>query len=240
MFTYEDFTQKSRPFVEWMLEWYNALPTLPLATVLDGHPERVGVASIDLIKGFTSTGVLASPRIAQTCQPTADLFRALHQNGVCDFVLLQDSHPSDAVEFAQYGTHCLIGSEEAETIDAFTELPFFEQMTIIPKNSVNPAMNTSWEEWLNAHSHLRTFITVGDCSDICTYQLAMDLRTRFNAEQIHGIRVIAPVNTIDTYDLPVATAQQIGAVPHDGDFLHVVFLYHMMLNGVEVVKGIRY
>ena len=52
-------------------------------------------------------------------------------------------------------------------------------------------------------------------------------------------RVILPVNCVDTYDLPVAVAVEIGAVPHDGDLLHYIFLYHMMLNGIEVVAEVK-
>jgi hypothetical protein len=50
--------------------------------------------------------------------------------------------------------------------------------------------------------------------------------------------VIVPVDCVDTYDLPVETAQKIGATPHSAEILHLVFLYHMMLNGVEVVTEI--
>lgn len=51
-------------------------------------------------------------------------------------------------------------------------------------------------------------------------------------------RVIVPANCVDTYDLPVAVAKQFGAVPHDGEFLHPIFLHHMMLKGLEVVSEI--
>ena len=34
----------------------------------------------------------------------------------------------------------------------------------------------------------------------------------------------------------VETARQIGALPHDGDLLHRLFLYHMALNGIRVVR----
>lgn len=238
MYQPDQFIANSRPFIEWMLDWYNQLPILPLGQVLE-HPRQVGVASIDLIKGFTTVGNLASPRIAATVPPTAHLFQQLWTGGVRDFVLLQDTHPEDAIEFAQYGVHCVAGSEESLTVDEFTTLPFFSAMTVIHKNSTNPFYSTSFEQWLNARPDLNTFITVGDCSDICTYQLALSLRLRFNAAQQRGMRVIAPVNTIDTYDLPVNVAQQIGATPHAGDLLHVTFLYHMMLNGVEVVKAIE-
>jgi hypothetical protein len=44
---------------------------------------------------------------------------------------------------------------------------------------------------------------------------------------------------VDTYDMAVDIAKSIGAIPHDGDLLHAIFLYHMALNGVEVVAGIK-
>lgn len=238
MFQTEQLIANSRPFVEWMVEWYNNLDSLPLASLV-AQPRQVAVASIDLIKGFTSIGPLASPRIAQTVPPTAHLFEQLWAAGVRDFVLLQDTHPDDAIEFAQYGVHCVAGSEESRTVDEFVALPFFSAMTVIHKNSTNPFYSTSFDGWLAARPDLNTFIVVGDCSDICTYQLALSLRLRFNAAQQGGMRVIAPVNTINTYDLPVSVAQRIGTPPHDGDLLHLVFLYHMMLNGVEVVRAIE-
>jgi nicotinamidase-related amidase len=238
MIAYENFTKETRPFVEWMLDWYNNLPTLPITDVVK-NPDEVAVASIDLIKGFTTVGILASPRIAKTTKPTGQLFQRLWDRGVRRFALLQDSHPEDAVEFAQYGAHCITGTVEAEPIEEFTELPFFDQMEIMPKNSISASLGTDFEPWLQASPQVNTYIAVGDCSDICTYQLAMHLRLRANAANTPGIRVIAPVNTIDTYDLPVETALKIGATPHDGQFLHVTFLYHMKLNGVEVVRAIE-
>jgi hypothetical protein len=49
---------------------------------------------------------------------------------------------------------------------------------------------------------------------------------------------VLPVNTVDTYDMPVQQAKELGIVPHDAEFLHLVFLYNMMLNGIEVVSEI--
>jgi hypothetical protein len=82
-----------------------------------------------------------------------------------------------------------------------------------------------------AHPQVDTFIVVGDCTDLCTYQLAMYLKLRANAHQLRQ-RVIVPENTTDTFDIPVLVAEKIGAVPHDGDLLHLIFLYNMMENGV--------
>lgn len=236
MLHYDQFIENSRPFMRWMLDWYNGLPALTLDEVIQGQPQKVAITCVDVIKGFTTVGPLASPRIEGIIDPIAALFAAAWERGVREMVLIQDTHPEDAVEFGQYAPHCIVNTEEAETVDAFQALPFFDAMEIIPKNSINAAAGTSFDEWLKARPQVQTYITVGDCSDICTYQLATHLRVWANAEQRQNVRVIAPVNTIDTYDLPVELAQQIGATPHPGDLLHVVFLYHMMLNGIEVVK----
>jgi len=64
----------------------------------------------------------------------------------------------------------------------------------------------------------------------------MHLRLRHNARNVPDIEVIVPVNAVDTYDLPPETAAEIGAMPHPGDFFHEVFLYHMALNGIRVVR----
>jgi hypothetical protein len=50
--------------------------------------------------------------------------------------------------------------------------------------------------------------------------------------------VIVPADCVQTFDTPLALARQIGAMPHDGDLLHLVFLYSMQLNGIEVVRTV--
>jgi len=190
-----------------------------------------------VINGFCYEGPLASPRVASIVEPIAGLFQTGYDAGIRNFILTQDTHPDDAVEFASYPPHCVRGTSESETVAAFKNLPFFDLFQVMPKNSINSALNTDLEAWLDAQPQVDTFIAVGDCTDLCTYQLAMHLKLRANAQNQKS-RVILPVDCVDTYDLPVEVAQQIGAVPHDGDLLHYIFLYHMMLNGVEVVAGI--
>ena len=128
------------------------------------------------------------------------------------------------------------GTDEAETVEAFKALPFFDQIPVFPKNSIASQFAEGYPAWLEERPQVTVWITVGDCTDLCTYQLAMHLRTRANQSQHRRARVIVPVNCVDTYDLPVDVAQSIGAVPHDGDLLHSVFLYSMMLNGVDVIS----
>ncbi|NWF68702.1 MAG: isochorismatase family protein [Chloroflexi bacterium] len=221
-----------------MLDWQAGLRPLSLAQLLTAGPDKVGIVSVDVIKGFCTVGPLSSPRVNNIVQPIARLFELAWSCGVRDMALTQDTHPQDAVEFAQYTPHCIRGTQEAETVEAFKSLPFFDHITVIEKNSINSGLAAEFAAWVAARPHIKNWITVGDCTDLCTYHLAMYLRLLANQTQQRGVRVVLPVNTVDTYDLPVAVAQQIGAVPHDGDFLHSVFLYSMMLNGVEIVSEI--
>lgn len=234
----DEFMTRSTPFIQWMLDWQANLQPLSLNSITAGGADQVGIISVDVINGFCTVGPLASPRVNRIVAPIADLFERTWAAGVRDIALPQDTHYEDAVEFANYAPHCIRGTPESETVDAFKRLPFFDQLEVFPKNSIAAGLAPAMDAWIRARPHIKNWIIVGDCTDLCTHQLAMHMRLMANQEQMHGVRIILPVNTVDTYDLPVTVAQEIGAVPHDADFLHLVFLYHMMLNGVEVVSEI--
>ena len=228
--------KNSEPFLRYVTQWEAALPAVELSSFA-ADPERVAVISVDVINGFCHSGPLASPRVKGIISPIVRLFEHAHAAGVRHFLLTQDTHEPEAVEFGQYPAHCVRGTKESEAVPEFKALPFYKDMLTFPKNSIHSALSTGLENWLQEHPEVTTFVTVGDCTDLCTYQLAMHLRLRANAAQLRQ-RIILPVDCVDTYDLPVATAKQIGAVPHDGDLLHLIFLYSLMLNGVEVVRSI--
>lgn len=235
----ETFITNSRPFITWMLDWQAGLQATTLAAISTKQdPLSIGIISVDVIEGFCTVGPLASPRVHRIVQPITALFQAAWAYGVRDILLTQDTHPEDAVEFAQYAPHCIRGTLEAETIAAFKALPFFDQIEVLPKNSINSGLAPGFEEWVAARPQIKTWVVVGDCTDLCTHQLAMHLRLRGNQHQQKDMRVILPVNGVDTYDLPVNTAVPLGLVPHDAAFLHLVFLYNMMQNGIEIVSEI--
>ena len=230
----------SAAFLRWLDGWLDALPGLDLAAFMKENnigPENVAVLSADLIVGFCYKGNLASPRIAGVVEPSARVFTRAHGLGVTDFALLQEYHTHDALEFEQFGPHGIRGTEEAETVDALASLPFAHHFDVIRKNSLHPALHTDMDKWLERRPNVNTFITVGDCTDLCLYQLAMHLKLGANAID-KRICVIVPADCVQTYDLPRDTAQKIGAMPHDGDLMHAVFLYQLALNGMMVVRGI--
>jgi nicotinamidase-related amidase len=230
--------EQSKSFLDYLTDWHAQLPTLDLAGELK-EPQRAAVISVDLIKGFCTVGPLASPRVQAIVAPTVQLFERAYALGIRHFVLTQDTHEPDAVEFGSFAPHCVRGTEESETAPELTALPFASQFTVIPKNSIDSSLASGFQDWLAQYGDVRTFIIVGDCTDLCIYQMAMALRLRANAEQLRGVRLIVPADCVDTYDLPVDSAQSLGIMPHAGDLLHLIFLYHMALNGVEVVAHVK-
>jgi nicotinamidase-related amidase len=225
---------QSKPFLDWLAQWEKELPVISLSEVIS-DPARVGVLSVDLVKGFCTEGPLASPRVAGIVPAVVDLFKRVHSLGVRHFLLSQDTHDADAVEFSAFAPHAIEGTSESETIDELMELPFSNTFSIIPKNSISSLIGTTFEDWLEAHPEVITLLIVGDCTDLCVYQAAMHLRLRANVMGLRDVRVIVPADCVQTYDMPVETAAQLGILPHDGDLLHSIFLYHMALNGVEVI-----
>ena len=72
-------------------------------------------------------------------------------------------------------------------------------------------------------------IIVGDCTDICIYQLAITLKSYFNQNNINK-DIIVPINLVDTYNIDNV---------HPAELLNIVFLNSMIQNGIKVVKEIK-
>jgi len=224
-------------FLEWLQGWEDGLSSLDLAQAVD-DPSRVALFSEDLLKGFCDVGQLASERAAGIVPAAVRLLERAYALGVRHFLLFQDTHEPGAVEFSAYPPHCVEGTEESETIDELQDLSFSSLFTMLPKNTISSSVGTDLDAWLRDHPNVDTFIIVGVCTDICVYHAAIHFRVRANALGQEDARIIVPADGVQTFDTPVEVAEEIGAMPHDGDLLHRVFLYHMALNGVEVVSSI--
>ncbi len=223
-------------FLKWLDEWYAGLKDFNLKREVQ-DPACAAVCSEDLINGFCYEGNLASPRVEAIVDPIVKIFKDTYTLGVRNYVLVQDSHTEHAAEFKSFPPHCIRGTSESQTVSALRALPFSSEFFVIKKNSLHPAIDTELNRWLENHQDLDTFIVVGDCTDLCTYHLALYIKLRANARDWTR-RVIVPANAVDTYDLSVAAASKTGAMPHDADLMHELFLYHMALNGIQVVKAI--
>ena len=229
-------SQRAESFLRWLELWRDGLERRSFTEAVP-VPASTAVMSVDLINGFCSEGPLASPRIAAIVPAVVTLFEKAHAAGVSHFLLFQDAHSEEASEFEAFGPHCIAGTREAETIPELTALPFAGLLRIAERNSISSAIGTGLDEWLDSHGEIDRFIVVGDCTDLCVYQLAMHLRLTANAADIDRT-VIVPADCVDTYDMPIERAGEIGILPHDGELLHPLFLYHLALNGIVVIAGI--
>lgn len=202
-----------------------------------GGPDRVALLIVDMVNGFCKEGALASPRVGALIEPVCRLLLDAGACGVERVLFFADTHPGDAREFAAFPPHCLAGTAEAEVVAELLVVPAAAQGEIVPKNSLCSVWAGDWHQRLVA-AGTRAVVVAGDCTDLCVYHLAMPLLLHAN-QAGYDLEVIVPANCVETYDLPVPMARSIGAMPHDGDLLHKVFLYHMALNGVRVVASIK-
>lgn len=231
--------QRSAPYLDYIEAWLMGLPELALDAIVGaaGSTEQVAIVSVDLIVGFCHSGPLSSPRVASILPAVRGLFEHAHAVGIDNIVLTQDTHRPDAEEFSSYPAHCVAGTEESRTAPELASLPFADTFAIVEKNSISSVIEPAFITWESVNGPFSTYIVVGDCTDLCVYQAAMALKLRSVAQHL-GQRIIVPADCVETYDIPVETAAQIGAQPHDGDLLHHVFLHSMAQNGVEVVGRI--
>ena len=233
-----NFVEQSKEFLSALVTWERNLPAIAWSDLhSEAQQERVALISVDMINGFCHEGVLSSSRVKDIIPAVVAAFKGAYNIGVREFVLAQDCHTPESVEFADFPPHCHAGTSEADTIPELANLPFANLYQIVSKNSLNAFHGTDLGEWLEARHHFRAAVIVGDCTDLCVHQMALHLKLYANAHNLK-MRVIVPENAVQTYDMPVETANAIDALPHDGDFMHLVFLYHMRLNGVEVVREI--
>lgn len=218
--------------------WYNDLKPLHYSLLPGGK----AIFVTDMINGFVHDGPLASPRVKALVPGIVDLcHRVDHGDGRGLLVSIQDSHRANALEFRSFPPHAKAGSVEAMLIHELRNTDF--DWVTFEKNTLNPGIGSGsaslnsqllgWTSKRNPQDNVGThytesFIVVGNCTDLCVYQTAMYLRQFFNAVHVPAARVIVPANLVDTYD----------GSGHDARFFNRTFLYHMALNGIEVVKEI--
>ena len=231
--------EQSAEFADYLETWMAGLASPMLTEIIAeaGGAEHVGIFCVDVINGFCHEGILSSPRVRGIIAPITGLMTRAYLAGVRQFVLTQDTHDPNAAEFENYPPHCLRGTSESEGVPELKSLPFADTFTIIPKNTLSSAIGTTLDEWLNSHPEITHRIVVGDCTDLCTYQLAMHLKLCANAVNKH-LPVILPADCVDTYDIPVSVAKTAGISAHPADVLHAIFLHNMATNGVRVIRSL--
>lgn len=223
-------------FLNWLDGWYGKLPEQTLAG-LGIVADNTALVSEDMVNGFCHKGNLASREVHDIIAPVVDIFKKSYEFGVRNFLLFQDTHHPQASEFETYPPHCIAGTKESKTIDELASLPFANLFTIFEKNSISSFVGTDFPKWLDGHKSIDTFIVVGDCTDICVYLASIGLKTHADSQNLKR-RIIVPASAVATFHTSVEKARELGILPHNAPILHKIFLYHMRLNGIEVVAGL--
>ncbi len=210
--------------VETLGEIFDILAKLPAIQLKDLQGKQTTLVIVDMINGFVREGALKSPRVEGLIPEIAKLSKACDELHITKLAFA-DCHTIASPEFDAYPEHCMIGTSEGEMVDELRELGGY---TLIPKNSTNGFQEAVFQQWLKENDHINAFVITGDCTDICVQQFAVTLKTWFNMQN-KKVRIIVPINTVDTYDLDL----------HNGDMMNVMALYNMMINGIEVVQGVE-
>ncbi len=210
--------------IESLNEINNMLEKLPGIRLEDINGEKSAFVIVDMINGFIREGAMMSRRVEAIIPAITELSKK------CDLFNMKklafaDSHTDASPEFGSYPTHCIKDTSESEIVDEIKEVGGY---VLIPKNSTNAFLEEAFQKWLNENSQIDTFIITGCCTDICIQQFAITLKTWFNKNNKKS-RIIVPMNAVETYDLG----------PHNGDLTNTMALYNMIINGIEVVKGVE-
>ncbi|MDP4092894.1 MAG: isochorismatase family cysteine hydrolase [Bacillota bacterium] len=217
----KDFLNKSAKTLADMLDLFNKLSAVSLTEL---NVKETALVIVDMVNGFTRDGVLKSPRI-EGLIPEINKLSKMCDKFKIPKLAFADCHAKDSPEFDSYPVHCMSGTYESEIVDEIKDTGGYG---LIFKNSTNGFIEEGFQKWLAENKHVNTYIITGDCTDICIQQFSVTLKTWFNMQDRKS-RVIVPVNAVETYDLAL----------HNGDLMNVMALYNMLINGVELVKGVE-
>ena len=107
-------TESSDAFLAYLAEWYAGLEPLDVKADWAANgiaAKNVAVFVVDMVNGFCHAGPLAGERVKALIPPVRAAIERCYALGVRHFLLPQDTHQPDALEFAQFG-HALRSGRE--------------------------------------------------------------------------------------------------------------------------------
>lgn len=205
-------------------EVFDMLANLPVIQLKELQGKKTALVIVDMVNGFVREGALKSPRVEGLISRILELSKACDELQITKLAFA-DSHSIASPEFDSYPEHCLRGTSEGEVVDELKEIGGY---TLIPKNSTNGFLEEEFQKWVKINEQIDTLIVTGNCTDICVLQFSLTLKSWFNMQNKRA-RIIVPINIVETYDFGL----------HDGELMNIMALYNMMINGIEVVKGVE-
>lgn len=189
---------------------------------------------MDINVGFSQSGNMSSPRVGALIEPTADFLRSLPAGS--RVVFISDCHEKGDPELRRFPWHCGKGTGEElvrpELIAACEEAGLVCEIIYKIEHEAFAGggafcLDEENENW----------IVVGCVTDIC-------VESNVAALVMRGQSVTVVRNLIDTYDLPLATCQELGlpdSSAHDADEINKLWFEHRFpaVWGARVVDDWR-
>ncbi|MGV1061866.1 isochorismatase family cysteine hydrolase [Clostridium perfringens] len=216
METKELLLNESNEMISGIYERLQSLESIELKSL---DKNRTMLLIVDINKGFAKAGALYSDRIEKLINPISNLAKCALNNGI-KVKAFTDYHTEGSIELKAYPKHCMKDTDEWELVEELN----LEGIEVIKKNSTNGFLE---ENFILNKEEIDNVIIVGDCTDICIYQLAISLRAEFNRVNKDG-EIYVPKKLVDTFDMPM----------HKANFMNYVFLNSMLDNGVKVIEDI--
>lgn len=204
--------------------WNNTLASLPFTPSAVLEDGKTALVIVDMVNGFLTEGVLASPRSASVLPACASLLR-LAKSLALPTVMFADCHDAGCIEFHSFPPHCIRGTSESRPAPVLEEIGGYQ---LIEKNSTNGALTPEFQCWLQDHADITRIVVCGVCTDICVMQFCLTLKTLCNQAD-RPMEVLVPCNAVETYDVP----------GHDAEFCGSAALMFMQQAGITLTREIR-
>jgi len=186
--------------------------------------KNTALVIVDIINGFIREGALSSPVIADIIPSVKRLMEYFKANYM-PILALADCHKPGCAEFADFPAHCLDKTAESEIVDELKETGGY---FLMKKNSTNGFHEMEFVRGITQNPQLTRFIITGDCTDICVLQLALSLKTWFNAQN-RSSDIIIPLDCVETFDAP----------GHSGSFMNIAAYKIMAVSGIRFVSSVE-
>lgn len=159
----------------------------------------MNVLVVDMLEGFTRTGVLSSPRVAALIPKQVEFLNGIPSDSFIVFAC--DSHKEYDSEFKRMPVHCMEDTVESQICPELLEVCNRRglEYRIVKKRTHSPFFETDLDEILRyraiyTYSNLDDWVVIGCVTDICITAAVMELDYR-------GKNVTVYRDLVDTYEI---------------------------------------
>ncbi|MEE8546112.1 MAG: isochorismatase family protein [Alphaproteobacteria bacterium] len=219
---------------------------------LEVGERAIGLDIVDEVNGFATVGAgnLApaadNPQVTRMVDETDRLARGFADRGRPILAFL-DTHQPGKPE-PPYPPHCEAGTGEEELVPKLKWLEDEARATLVRKDCINgfvgafePGGTNRLVDWANENG-LEALLVVGICTDVCVMDFVLTVLSARNHGMMPALEEVLVYEAgCATYDLPRATAEELGlgaAAAHPQEVTHYMGLYFMASRGARLVDRV--